>query len=307
MELDIVGDVHGHADALEALLKKLGYHPRGRAWRHPQGRRVAFLGDLIDRGPRQRDTLSIVRAMIEAGSALAVMGNHELNAIAYATPDPHSEREHLRRRRGKNIRQHAAFLDAVGGADSALHREWIDFFRTLPLWLDLERIRLVHACWCPSAMARLAPCLDLGNRLTDDGLLGALEWESPAFVACETLLKGPEIALPSGISYRDAHGIERRRARSRWWDAEATTIRAASVEASIADQLPDDPLPRESVIRLDGSKPVVFGHYWMTGTPRLLSPMRACLDFSIARGGVLCAYRFDGESRLDPDRLVWVG
>lgn len=307
MTLDIIGDVHGHADALEALLKALGYRPRDGAWRHPEGRRVAFLGDLIDRGPRQHDTLAIARAMIEADAALAVMGNHELNAIAFATPDPRADGEHLRRRRGTNIRQHAAFLDAVGGADSARHREWVGFFRALPLWLDLDAIRLIHACWCPAAMASLAPCLDDRNRLTEAGLLSALDWQSPAFVACETLLKGPEIDLPPGISYRDAHGIERRRARSRWWDAGATTLRAASVEASIADHLPDDPLPPGSMIRLDEAKPIMFGHYWMTGEPRLLSPMRACLDFSIAKGGVLCAYRFDGEARLDPSRLVWVG
>lgn len=32
----------------------------------------------------------------------------------------------------------------------------------------------------------------------------------------------------------------------------------------------------------------------------------ACLDFSIAKGGVLCAYRFDGERELEADRLCWV-
>ena len=307
MQLDIIGDVHGHADALEALLKTLGYRRKAGAWRHPNGRRAAYLGDLIDRGPRQHDTLATVRAMIEAGSALVVMGNHELNAIAFATPNPKSGGEHMRRRRGNNVLQHEAFLDAVGGADSPVHREWVAFFRTMPLWLDLDGIRLVHACWCPSSMARLRPCLDDADRLTEDGVVAALERDNSAFAACETALKGPEIELPPGVSYRDAHGITRRRARSHWWDAAATTIRDACVEASLTAQLPDDPVPLESVVRLDESKPVVFGHYWMRGAPRLLSPMRACLDFSIAKGGVLCAYRHDGEDRLDPSKLVWVG
>jgi hypothetical protein len=43
---------------------------------------------LIDRGPKQLATVDLVRRMVEAGSARGVMGNHEFNAIAWATPDP---------------------------------------------------------------------------------------------------------------------------------------------------------------------------------------------------------------------------
>ena len=52
----------------------------------------------MDRGPQIADTLQIVRSMVEAGSARAVMGNHELNALAFHTPDPEVPGEHLRRR-----------------------------------------------------------------------------------------------------------------------------------------------------------------------------------------------------------------
>ena len=82
---DIIGDIHGHARTLEALLGRLGYSLFDGVYRHPE-RKVIFLGDFIDRGPHQRGVIRIVRPMIERGSALAVMGNHEFNAIAYATP-----------------------------------------------------------------------------------------------------------------------------------------------------------------------------------------------------------------------------
>lgn len=82
---DIVGDVHGCASELEILLGKLGYRierdgPEGfRHYDvfHPHGRRVIFLGDLVDRGPRSPDVLRLVMSMVEAGRALCVSGNHD--------------------------------------------------------------------------------------------------------------------------------------------------------------------------------------------------------------------------------------
>jgi hypothetical protein len=87
MAYDIIGDIHGHADKLEALLRTLGYRDTAGAWRHPD-RQAIFVGDFIDRGPAQVRSVQIVRRMVDAGVALAVMGNHELNAIAWHTPDP---------------------------------------------------------------------------------------------------------------------------------------------------------------------------------------------------------------------------
>lgn len=81
MRYDIIGDVHGHDAALTGLLQKMGYREQDLVWRHPE-RTAIFVGDFIDRGPGQLETLRIVRSMVDAGSALAVMGNHEFNAIA---------------------------------------------------------------------------------------------------------------------------------------------------------------------------------------------------------------------------------
>ena len=76
---DIIGDVHGCADELEALLGALGYAPgEAGAWRHPDGRKAVFVGDLIDRGPRIVDALRLVMTMVAAGTALCVPGNHDV-------------------------------------------------------------------------------------------------------------------------------------------------------------------------------------------------------------------------------------
>ena len=76
---DIIGDVHGCCDELEALLQQLGYARNGDgAWSHAEGRKAVFVGDLVDRGPRIVDTLKTVMTMSQAGAALCVPGNHDI-------------------------------------------------------------------------------------------------------------------------------------------------------------------------------------------------------------------------------------
>ncbi|MBR4701172.1 MAG: polynucleotide kinase-phosphatase [Oscillospiraceae bacterium] len=79
---DIIGDVHGCCDELTELLAKLGYAPNETGlWKHPEGRKAVFLGDLCDRGPRNTDTLKLVMAMVEGGTALCVPGNHDVKLV----------------------------------------------------------------------------------------------------------------------------------------------------------------------------------------------------------------------------------
>lgn len=52
--------------------------------------------------------------------------------------------------------------------------------------------------------------------------------------------------------------------------------------------------------------PVFVGHYWLMGTPTPLADNVACTDYSVAKGGKLVAYRWDGESVLSPEKFHWV-
>ena len=81
---DIIGDVHGCYDELEALLDKLGYirNEDGRYF-HPEGRKAVFLGDFCDRGPRNIDTLKLIMGMTAQGDAFAVPGNHDVKLLKY--------------------------------------------------------------------------------------------------------------------------------------------------------------------------------------------------------------------------------
>ncbi|MBF1991738.1 polynucleotide kinase-phosphatase [Fischerella thermalis] len=122
---DIIGDIHGCCDELEALLEKLGYVKGGQGgeiaclssptlwdaptYYHPQGRKAVFLGDLIDRGPRILDTVKLVRNMVLAGTAICVPGNHE--------------NKFLRRLRGKNVKINHG-LEKTLAEIEALPAEW---------------------------------------------------------------------------------------------------------------------------------------------------------------------------------------
>ncbi len=306
MSYDLIGDVHGCASTLHSLLKRLGYRAADGVYRHP-ARQAVFLGDFIDRGPHQREVLDVVRPMVEAETALAVMGNHEYNAIAFCTPDPDGD-GYLRPNSDKNTRQHRAFLDAYGDRP-ADHAEVIDWFKTLPLWLDLGEIRVIHACWDPRWLTRIREFQD-GGQLLGDRLLQASarpdEWQ---YDAIETILKGLEIALPSGITFRDKDGTVRDTMRVRWWDRAATTYHDAFLGPDSArERLPREPIATERALDYAPSEPPVFvGHYWLEGEPEPLAENVACLDYSVAKpGGKLVAYRFDGERRIERENYRWI-
>jgi protein phosphatase len=79
---DIIGDVHGCGDELDELLDALGYAAgEDGVRRHAEGRKAVFVGDLVDRGPRIVHVLRTAMAMVQAGSALAVPGNHDAKLV----------------------------------------------------------------------------------------------------------------------------------------------------------------------------------------------------------------------------------
>jgi hypothetical protein len=305
--VDIIGDVHGQCEKVVALLEHLGYALSGAVYRHPT-RTAIFVGDLIDRGPKQVETIELVRAMVDAGSARCILGNHEFNAIAWVTPDPAGPGEFLRPH-GKpgNRTQHQAFLEQVGEG-SARHREFIAWFRTLPLWLEIPGLRVVHACWHPESIERLRPVLGPGETLIEELVRRASRRGNREFAAVETVCKGPEVELPAGISFADKEGKVRHEVRVRWWEKDLSTYRKAAIgPPGDMEMIPDLPMPVGWTTHKYEGPPVVFGHYWFTGKPAVISNQFACVDYSAAREGYpLVAYRWDGEAELDSRKLAWV-
>jgi protein phosphatase len=78
---DIVGDVHGCLDELLHLCQTLGYQIEAEgdslSVRHPDGRKLVFVGDLVDRGPDSPGVVRLVQSVLQSGSGFCVAGNHD--------------------------------------------------------------------------------------------------------------------------------------------------------------------------------------------------------------------------------------
>jgi hypothetical protein len=303
---DLIGDIHGHADELVQLLGTLGYRKVQGVYQHPE-RLAIFLGDFIDRGPKIRQVLEAVRPMIKAGYAQAVMGNHELNALAYHTEDRDSPGEYLRRRSPKNEKQHQATLEQLTPHELRAYLEW---FRTLPLWLDLDGLRVVHACWDERAISQIAEAHTGYGGISTEFLCLACRKGNALFAPVEVVLKGKEGKLPDGASFHDKDGHVRTEIRTRWYlPPEGHTYRTYALQS---DEIACDLELDESVIAGAApypatARPVFIGHYWLLAQrPEILAENVACLDYSVAKGGFLCAYRWNGEQKLRNENFLWV-
>jgi hypothetical protein len=144
--LDIIGDIHGEHVALDHLLRALGYDRDGR---HPDDRRLVFIGDLCDRGPDSPAVIAFVARLVAAGRAQCVLGNHELNLLRAAPKsgngwffDPDHDRA-----KGKYLGSARAHADQRVPVRN--------FLATLPVALERDDLRLVHAAWQPAAVAAL--------------------------------------------------------------------------------------------------------------------------------------------------------
>lgn len=303
---DLIGDIHGHATELHELLQRLGYREHQGVYSQT-GRQVVFAGDFIDRGPRIAEVLTLVRDMVDSGNALAVMGNHELNAIAYHTPDPANAGEFVRRHTDRSNHQHAETLRQLTTHELSTAVEW---FRSLPLWLDLGQLRIVHACWDGPSIERIQSSLNESGGLTDDFIIAAHRQESPLFDAVETVLKGKEARLPAGQFILDKDGHPRRFVRVKWYERPCTNTFGSYMFPPQAEldhlELPESLLTSAPAYPPE-APPVFFGHYWLRAPqPQLLAGNVACLDYSVARGGQLCGYRWNGEQQLSDENFVTV-
>lgn len=302
--IDFIGDIHGHADELEELLLKLGYKKIDGIYSHPN-RKVLFVGDYIDRGPKIRETLQIVRSMVESGNAIALMGNHEYNALCFHFQE--TEGGHLRKHLIKNIIQHYETLKQFQNRQTE-YEEYLDWFKTLPLYFEADTFKAVHACWDNNTIGYLKNIL-VDDRLTDDLIYQAVKKGSVLNEAIEQTLKGKEMKMPNGLSFKDKDGAERTEIRIKWWeDPSKMTYKSISVEP--IGVLPEQPVKLTELKTHDfyrgDDKKVFFGHYWLRGEPSLFKDNICCLDYSIAKGGKLVAYRLNGESILDGSNLIYV-
>ena len=294
---DIVPDIHGQAEKLRLALKNLGWRRNGTTWVHPEpDRQIVFLGDFIDRGPENAAVIRIVRELVDSGRAQAIMGNHELNAIHFHTADPDTGLP-LRSHDTGNLAQHESFLREF--PLGALHtRDVIDWMKGLPLFIETEEFRAVHAAWIQPAIDDLRRQTVAGG-LSEDQLIRAGRKGDAIYELAEAVAKGPEARLPDPHSFVDKGKKVRHHVRVKWWSSDAQNWRQVAMSVPDVNLLPDEPLPDDvfATIYPVGDKPVFFGHYWMCGEPELQSANALCLDYSAGTDGPLVTYSYIAGSR----------
>ena len=282
---DIIGDIHGHADKLELLLQKLGYELKGGAYAHAT-RKVLFVGDYIDQGHKIRETLKIVKAMVDSKNAIALMGNHEYNALCFHFQE--TEGGHLRKHLITNIIQHYETLKQFHNRQKE-YEGYVDWFKTLPLFYETENFRAVHACWNNKNIEYLKTKL-VDGKLTDELIFQSVKKGTHLNKAIEETLKGREMKMPEGLFFTDKDGTIRTEIRIKWWENPAeVTYKSISIEP--LENLPDLPVEivdlKSSDYYLPDDKKVFFGHYWLKGEPLLYKQNICCLDYSVAKNGKL--------------------
>ncbi len=254
--LDLIGDIHGELDAMEAVLGHLDYRPDGS---HADGRRMVFLGDLIDRGPDSPGVVRRIAEFADRGRASTVLGNHDLNALAG-----------LRKRENTWLFGHGPSPHEKPVASDRERDEILAFLGAQPLAMERDDLRVVHACWHAAALREVAsapgPAEAMANhrarireRYAGEPDCTAVNLAHQNENPMKLITSGPEVRAPAPFF---AGGKVRHEARHPWWET------------------------------YDDAIPVVFGHYWRIPLSALQKDdgLLSCypLHSMLGRGAAIC-------------------
>ncbi len=299
---DIIGDVHGHATLLKKLLKSMGYVKYDGTWKHPD-RTAIFIGDFINRGPEIRETIQIVRQMTESGTALTILGNHEYSAILYHIKD--SAGMYLSRHIAGNRNQIQSTLTAFTGfiPEWKDHLKWL---RTLPFFLDLGSLRVIHAYWNDDDINYLRSFIPKG-KLKKDFLRTIHENQHPTASIIYRILKGLEFRCPPDLILKCSKGMSRKVFRMNWWESpQNKTFRQLSFGNKFV--LPEYTVPIQLAPSFEPypviKPPVVVGHYCLTEGAVIMQQNICCIDSAVVGSETLSAYRWSGEQQLTRENII---
>lgn len=141
---DIIGDVHGCRDELLDLLKQLGYTEGDvlKGLRHPEGRKLLFVGDLNDRGPDTAGVFEIAMVLYDAGIARFVLGNHDWKLLKVLRSQ--AKKEEFRGNIGHDLNDSLLQIYAKG---PAFTKRVMDFLGKLPTVIETKELIVVHGAY----------------------------------------------------------------------------------------------------------------------------------------------------------------
>ena len=305
MVYDIIGDVHGHASHLAKLFQLKGYTSANGGFSHSE-RKAIFVGDFINRGPEIKQTVRIVRSMVENGNALAILGNHELNAIIYQLKEKNGKR--LVKSGDKNFMAHFKTLNEFK-FDKLEWKSHLKWMRTLPLYIEMDGFRVIHACWSEKALTQINSIYEDGRIRKNTLKLIQNDPKSELSKSIWLTTKGVSLKLPHDLKVITNKGTSPRSFRVKWWEENKNlTFREFSFENK--QKFPKYTIPSELMPEIYPyavtNVPLFFGHYCRGLGPYILSTNLCCVDSCVANTKILTAYCWNGENKLEKENLFQV-
>lgn len=216
---DVIGDVHADALTLRKLLTELGYvENAAKGFYHPSGDRQAlFVGDYINKGAQNLESISIVHKMMTSGAAIGLMGNNEFNHI------------YSHQMGDLAIVEGSSFSEEVEAANTSMD-VLVDQFKQLKLYYTppTRDFIAVHAQYKPSQFESMRGFVDNENRLRPNCYEKYSDSKHPLH---ETFMKsagialfGTEVEVPNSLAYKSRSGEFNNKARLLWWESEHATL-----------------------------------------------------------------------------------
>lgn len=189
-QVDVIGDLHGCLSELTSLLQLLGHDRILDARYRPDTPDLIFVGDLVDRGDRNLETLLVIIDLVERGAAKCVLGNHDYRFARWLKDD------HVAVTHGLDVTVEE-FLRFPEEEQQELREKVLRFYDTLPSVVRFDKGRgvVVHAAWRPTMKVEEDPKRifyyamygPTTGETTDEGYPVRYNW-SPVY-------RGPEHAI----------------------------------------------------------------------------------------------------------------
>lgn len=289
---NFVGDVHGDYDGLVTKLKSEGYYFDENNILKSDHNIAIFIGDYIDRGYQNIKVLELVKSMVEAKNALAILGNHDWNWLKFNTLN--NEGKPLREHSIGNLKQNENTRNEWKDLSVEKQDELLNWLGDLPFYINHSEFMAGHAFISENIIIEVEKhAKSLWCSLTFNGLKEIIK-KTPTIQQkilldyIDIILTGFEASLPNGITFIDKGGKERDMARIKWWKLEEAKllfdgiVNAETHNGSETFRQTDFPSKtKTSILKMVGTseKQVFFGHFQVENESDLTSGNFNCLDF----------------------------
>jgi len=295
--IDFVGDIHANYKKFVLLLEKLDYRNINNKWQQSNNRKLIILGDFVNVGENNTETLNLIKSLINDNIAFVISGNHEYFLAWYYYK---LGREALISAKSPIFKDYATLLFEYRNKIQELE-EHIKWILELPLFYENKYFRAVHAYWSDKNINKIRNFKNLKEIF--DYLLNNKDKE--VRIALNEIIEGLKIQI-----YQKCKTDKPIKYRIKWWKNIYNNPLPLSIITHKPVKCPGVILTQELLPGFnnynENEKPVFFGHYWFQTIPYLLKENACCLDFGASKGGYLVSYRWSGELKLLNENILYV-